>query len=50
MKVTLQPENKLTLGSGSDFDKQIDQLVDTTKNAEVNFAINNNVSQSGQSA
>ena len=41
-------ENKLTLGGGSDLDKQIDRLVDTTKNAHVNFAINNDGSQSGQ--
>ena len=42
-------ENKLTLGGGSNLDKQIDRLVDTTKNAQVNFAINNGGSQSGQS-
>ena len=33
----------------ADLDKQIDRLVDTTKNAQVNFAINNDGSQSGQS-
>ena len=42
-------ENELTLGGGSDLDKQIDRLVDTTKNAQVDFAINNDGSQSGQS-
>ena len=42
-------ENELTLGGGSDLNKQIDRLVDTTKTAEVNFAIKNYGSQSGQS-
>ena len=30
-------ENELTLDGGSDLDKQISRLVDTTKNAKVNF-------------
>ena len=33
----------------ADLDKQIGRLVDTTKNAQVNFAINNDGSESGQS-
>ena len=41
-------ENELTLDGNSDLDKQIGQLVDTTKNAQVNFAINNGGSESGQ--
>ena len=32
----------------ADLDKQIGRLVDTTKNAQVNFAINNDSSESGQ--
>ena len=42
-------ENELTLDGSSDLDKQIGRLVDTTKNAQVNFAINNDGSESGQS-
>ena len=42
-------KNELTLDGNSDLDKQIGQLVDTTKNAQVNFAINNDGSESGQS-
>ena len=42
-------KNELTLDVNSDLDKQIGQLVDTTKNAQVNFAINNDGSESGQS-
>ena len=30
-------ENELTLDGGSDLDKQISRLVDTTKNAKVKF-------------
>ena len=41
-------ENELTLDGSSDLDKQIGRLVDTTKNAQVNFAINNDGSESGQ--
>ena len=40
-------ENELTLDGSSDLDKQIGRLVDTTKNAQVNFAINNDGSESG---
>ena len=32
----------------ADLDKQIGRLVDTTKNAQVHFAINNDSSESGQ--
>ena len=42
-------ENELTLDGSSDLDKQIGRLVETTKNAQVNFAINNDGSESGQS-
>ena len=42
-------ENELTLDGSSDLDKQIGRLVDTTKNAQINFAINNDGSESGQS-
>ena len=33
----------------ADLDKQIRRLVETTKNAQVNFAINNDGFESGQS-
>ena len=42
-------ENELTLDGGSDLDKQIGRLVDTTENAQVNLSINNDGSESGLS-
>ena len=42
-------ESELTLDGGSDLNKRIGRLLDTTKNAQVNLSINNDGSESGQS-
>ena len=42
-------EDELSLYGSSDLDEQISRLVDTTKSPKVNFAINNNDSESEES-